>query len=240
MNKLIVTLIAFLCLVNANAQTNNADVFIFPITNYITAANDSITVVQVEMPNSTFVLEEKQMGLVKHNFSNNKTDTANIGWGRCQLIKGNYYYFGIRLYNKSIKPVASDLLYTKFNYPAKYKGRLYNLVKKAVYFERVTEGKFYDFETPLSLTETNEQSIIDSLVADIKFTGKAMKAQMDEQTIKGGIFDGKQLFETMQVITADNVKDFIDYVIVRPSKYAGHTWKISKLLQPGWLVKHQG
>jgi len=225
-------------ILQANAQTGNKkDVFAFPITAYTVAANDSVTIVQVEMPlNSNVVIEKDQAGLVRHNYSNSK-DTAEIGWGRCQLIKGNYYYFGVHLDNTAVKPQQADLLYTMIDYPAAFKGRMYGLVKNAIYFQHVTEEKFYDFTSPASLTEQQENSMIDSLVADIKYTGKAMLEEHKElnQDIKGGIFDGKKVLEAMQTVTAAHVKQFIDYVIARPQKYAGNSWKISETFAT-WMV----
>ncbi len=126
--------------------------------------------------------------------------------------------------------MQNDILYTKILYPAKHRGQLFKLIQQAVYFERVTSGKFYTFETALELKETKERGIIDLMVSDIIYTGLEMQKKMDDQDmiIKGGLFDGKKLFATMQMITAENVKDFIDYVIARPVKYTGNTWKISE------------
>jgi hypothetical protein len=164
------------CPVQLVAQKeNNKELFVFTITGYMVAASDSIFVVQVQMPaGSGVTIEKEQMGLLHRNYTNNKNDTAATGWGRCQLIKGDYYYFGLHLYNAGNKPQQNDLLYTNVVYPAKYKGRLYGLVKNAVYFEHVTGGSFFDFGTPLSLTQQNEDNLIDSLVADIQFTGREM------------------------------------------------------------------
>ena len=72
--------------------------------------------------------------------------------------------------------------------------------------------------------------MIDSLVADIQFTGKEMLQQNDgqDQNISGGIFNGKKLFAAMQTATAAHVKAFLDYVNARPQKYAGNNWKIAE------------
>jgi hypothetical protein len=212
-------------------KENNKELFAFTITSYMVAASDSVFVVQVQLPaGSGVVIEKEQMGLLRRNFTNNNTDTAAIGWGRCQLIKGDYYYFGMHLYNTSKKPQQNDLLYTNISYPAKYKGRMYGLVKNAVFFEHVTGGIFFDFTTPITLTAQNENSLIDSLVADIQFTGREMMKQenMQNQDITSGIFTGKKLFTAMQAVTSNNVKDFLDYVLARPQKYAGNTWKIAE------------
>jgi len=221
-------------------QEHKKDLFAFTITGYTVDASDSVTIVQVEMPlNFNAVIEKEVLGLVRHNYSNNKSDTSPIGYGRCHLIKSNYYYFSMRLYNRSMKPQKDDLLYTMFDYPAGFKGRIYGLVKNAVYFQRVTEGKFYNFISPASMNEQQENSLIDSLVEDIRYTGKEMLKQNNgqDQDIKGGMFDGKKVFAAMQTATAAHVKDFIDYVLARPRKYAGNTWKISETFAT-WMVSN--
>jgi hypothetical protein len=236
-----ILLVFYVCAVNLAAMAqpeNKKDIFVFAITDYMVNISDSITVVQVQLPQVQNVLIEKeQMGLLKHNFSNQKNDTGRIGWGKCHLIKGDYYYFALHLYNKNTKPQKNDLLYTHINYPAAYKGSIYGLIKNAVYFQHVTGENFYDFGTALFLNEKTENSLIDSLVADIKFTASEMLKVNDgqDQEITEGIFKGKKLFAAMQAATAGNVKDFIDYVIARPTKYAGNSWKISETFAT-WMV----
>jgi hypothetical protein len=238
MKKLLLIICTFLVTIPAFAQTKNEkEIFTFTITDYIVNAGDSIKIVQVQLPVSNVVIEMGQVGLLKHNNSNSADDTVKVAWGKCQLIKNNYYYFGLHLYNKNNTPLKNDLLYTRINYPAKYKGRIFNLVRNAVYFEHVAGGNFYSFTDPLALNEQKENSLIDSLVADIKFTGMAMLKQNDgqDQTIDGGIFKGKKLFAAMQTVTSSNVKSFLDYVIAFQQKYAGNTWKISETFAT-WMV----
>ncbi len=220
------------------AQTVKKDIFAFPITAYTVSANDSIRIVQVALPLASSALIDKgALFIMRYNYSNNKEDTAAMGWGRCQLIKNNYYYFGMHSYTTTGKPQKDDLLYTLCNYPASFKGRIYGLVQNAVYFEHLSGGNFYDFNTASLVDQQKENSLVDSLSADIKFTGKEMQQQNSgqDQDIKGGIFDGKKLFAAMQTVTAAQVKDFLDYVIARPRRYAGNTWKISETFA-SWMV----
>ncbi len=238
MKKLFLIMCVFAVPIMAMAQTKNEkEVFTFTITDYIVDASDSIKIVQVQLPVASITIDMGQMGLLKHNYTNSKDDTVKIAWGKCRLIKKDYYYFGLHLYNKINTPIKNDLLYTQINYPAKYKGRIYDLVRNAVYFEHVNGGFFYNFAEPLSLNEQKENSLIDSLVADIKFTGKEMLQQNDgqDQIVKGGIFNEKKLFAAMQTVTGSHVKSFIDYVIAFPQKYAGNTWKISETFAT-WMV----
>ncbi len=239
MRKITLIIYSILITVLLNAQSENSkEVFAFTITDYMLEAGDSLKIVQIQLPTGTKIsIEKEQMGLLKRNYSNVKDDTSKIGWGRCSIIKGNYYYFGLHIYKKINKPKKNDLLYIRINYPAKHKGRFFNCVRNAVYFEHVTGGTFYDFDTPAYLDEQNENSLIDSMVVDIKFTGAAMLQQNDnqDQNITGGIFNGKKLFAAMQTVTNGDVKKFIDYVIARPQMYAGNTWKIAETFAT-WMV----
>lgn len=234
-------LIIFTCfaaLITA-AQTNTKkDLFVFIITDYTMNINDSVTIVQVQLlPGQNMLIEKEQIGLLKHNYSNIKDDTSRIGWGKCNLIKENYYYFTLHLYSKNTKPQKNDLLYTRINTSANYKGRIYGMLQNAVYFMHVTGESFYDFDKAFFLNENEEKGLIDSMIADIKYTGKEMLQQNDgqDQDITTGIFKGKKLFAAMQMATADNVKDFLDYVTARPQKYTGNSWKIAETFAT-WMI----
>lgn len=215
---------------NTNKNSGN-ELFAFTITDYIVPLSDNLIIVQVKIPTGSNVqIENVQMGLLRRNYANDNKDTAAIGWGKCHLIKGDYYYFSMHLYNNNKKPQPNDLLLTRAKCSAVYKGKIFGLVKNAIYFEHTTGGNFFDFYTPLTASEKSEKSIVDSLVADIQFTGRQMIQQKDAQdmTISGGMFNGKKLFSAMMDVTANNVTDFLDYVLARPQKYAGNTWKISE------------
>ncbi|NOT93358.1 hypothetical protein [Ferruginibacter sp.] len=232
MKKLSLLFFVSFSLTMATAQTGNKkELFAFAITDYMLSINDSVIIVQVQLPHGqNALIEKEQMGLLKHNYSNLKDDTSRIGWGKCNLIKGNYYYFPLHLYNKSIRPQKNDLLYTRINAPANYKGRIYGVLQNAVFFTQVTGESFYDFDKAFFLNENEENRLIDSMATDIKYTAKEMLKQNDgqDQDITSGMFKGKKLFAAMQMATANNVKDFLDYVIARPQKYAGNSWKISE------------
>ncbi|MGC4099758.1 hypothetical protein [Ferruginibacter sp.] len=234
-------LLCFVTMQQLVAQTTDKKtIFTFTITDYIVAASDSVSIVQVELPlNSAVTMELKQAGLMRRNYNNDNNDTAVLASGRCQLIKGNYYYFGMRRDKNAAPLQANDLLYTMVYYPAAFQGRIYNLIKNGIYLDRVTEGSFYNFTTAVTMDEKKENSLIDSLVDDIHYTGSEMQKQNNgqDQDIKGGSFDGKKLFAAMQQITAADVKDFLDYVIVRPRKYAGNHWKISETFAT-WMVSN--
>lgn len=86
----------------AYAQETEQQARAFPITDYMVDLNDSIKLVQLQLPDGISI-PEKKVGLLKGMYRDKRSDTITIGAGRCQLIKGDYYYFAIN-YKKSGTP----------------------------------------------------------------------------------------------------------------------------------------
>ncbi len=210
-------------------QDNGKEVFTFRITDYTVKLSESIVLVQIELMHGGVGIQEGQIAVLKGNYSN--ADTTSIGAGKCNMIKGTYYYFGIRLVDKKRLPKKGDLLFTYGNYPATYKGRVYKLIQHDIYLQHVTGGPFYSFAFPVFGDKNQEGSVIDSLVADIKYTGREMLQQNDGQDrmVSSGRFKDRKLFAAMQQIKNVDVTDFLDYMIVRPVMYAGNDWKIAEV-----------
>jgi hypothetical protein len=216
-----------------HAQKDSTDkIFAFKITGYIKAQNDSIVIVQVLKPASLPVaILDKQLAVLNHCYkSGTRLDTAMIGWGRCNLIKGEYYYFGIRL-KKLQQASEGDLLYAKVKVPFVYDGLLLNVMNHAIGFTNVFGGNMVPSNSVFTNTKMDELRLLDSMVNDIHFTGSEMLKQMPEQNrvVKGGIYDGKKLFDAMQAVTRNELELFLKYIIARPKNYAGNSWKISEI-----------
>ena len=222
------------------SQTDSVEaMFAFRITDYTVKLNDSVTVVQVALPDASPVsIKQGQIAVLKHRFERGSPyDTSMIGWGRCSLIKSNYYYFAVHKYHDE-EPVQGNLLYTKCKAPAKYVGLLFNIGRHAISLTKVDESQFYySMDIFLEITLEKEKQILDSMVADIQFTGKAMLEQSPQmnKNVKGGIYDGKKLFTAMQEIKRSELEEFLKYMIARSSKYAGNVWKISEVFAT-WMI----
>ncbi len=223
------TLILFTAAISAAQQDRAKDIFAFRITDYIVKLSDSTAAVQVDLTQGSVGIEENQVAVLKSNFSNG--DTVTLGAGKCNLIKGAYYYFGIRLTDKKRLPKKGDLIFTQGNYPVAYKGQIYHLIRYSIYLQHVTGGTFYSFAFPVFGDKNQESSVIDSLEADIHYTGREMLQQNDGQDkiIATGRFKNKKIFTAMQQITNTDVTDFLDYMIARPRLYAGNDWKIAEV-----------
>lgn len=226
-----------LCLVfssnQLHAQKDSADkIFAFKITGYIKSQNDSITIVQVLKPASLPVaIMDMQLAVLHHCYkTGTPLDTAMIGWGRCSLIKGEYYYFGIRL-KKTQQASEGDLLYAKVKVPHVYDGLLLNVMNHAIGFTNVYGENLVSTNTVFTNTKNDELKLLDSMVRDIRFTGSEMLKQMPDynKPVKGGIYHGKKLFDAMQAVTRSELELFLKYIIARPKNYAGNNWKISEI-----------
>lgn len=235
MNKLWLLIFCFLG-TQSFGQTETKWLRGFPITTYIVDLSDSIKIVQIKLPQGTSV-PEKQVGLLKAIYRDKASDTVNIGAGRCNLIKGDYYYFTINYKKSGRLPQEGDLLYTFIDRtPVYYK----NIARLASYFielQSVYEKPFYNrYDVFSHWDERDEKMVGDSLRADIRFTANYFLENNPEMNvkIKGGRYDGKMVLNTMKECSSEDVTDFLEYMIARPYLYAGRPWKISEIFAT-WL-----
>ncbi|HEY6503397.1 MAG TPA: hypothetical protein VIZ28_05425 [Chitinophagaceae bacterium] len=208
----------------------------FPITKYIVDLTDSTKVVQVQVPGGVSIAE-KQVGLLKGVYRDKHSDTITIGAGRCHLIKGDYYYFSIKYKQSGRLPAEGDLLYTIVNNTPVYHGQVIRLAGSFIGLQSVYEKAYYDRYTVFRQWEqADEAAMVDSMVADIHFTGAYFLDNNPGMNvkIKGGRYDGKMVLNTMVVCGTKDITDFLDYMIARPRLYAGREWKISEIFAT-WL-----
>lgn len=126
------------------AQSNPSKwVRAFPITSYIVTLNDSVQLVQIELPDD-LKIAEKELGLIRGVYGDSKADTVQKGFGRCQLIKGNFYYFAIGSNSSGVALKAGDLLYTQIEQSSVYKGMIPQLAAHFIRLQDVQESSFYD------------------------------------------------------------------------------------------------
>ena len=238
MKKIATSIVVLFLFINGYSQKDSVEVlFAYRITNYTIKLNDSVTIVQVTLPEALpLSINDKQIGILKHRYENGNLDTNLIGWGRCNLIKGDYYYFTIHKYSNE-EPEEGDLLYTKCKTLPYYKSLLFDINSHAISLTTVYEDQFYHVTELFQLNAQKEKNILDSMVADIRFTGTEMKKQLPDknQLVKGGLFDGKKIFEAMETTSKKELEEFLRYVVARPIKYAGNTWKLSEIFAT-WVI----
>ncbi|MCB0776155.1 MAG: hypothetical protein KDB99_07505 [Chitinophagaceae bacterium] len=228
---------SFLLLQNINAQADTTKWLRgFPVTDYMIDLNDSTKVVQLEMPEGQ-TIHEKQFGLIRGTYQTSHADTVQKGYGRCYLIKGNYYYFAISG-NKSDQPIKEgDLLFTFMDKTDIYYGRIPQLASFFIQFQDVYEQRFFDrYLVFLKWSEEEESRLMDSMAADIRFTGNYFleNDRSMDKVIQAGSYKGKNILSVMSACTKKDLQDFIDYILARPRLYAGKQWKVSEIFAT-WL-----
>jgi len=208
----------------------------FPVTDYMVELSDSVKLVQVHLPNGP-VLKEKQMGLLRGVYNTAHSDTSMIGSGRCNLIKGDYYYFTIDNKTSRRIPKENDLLYTVVDRPVVYNGRIIKIASHFISLQSVYEEPLYDRYTVFQKwSGTDERACIDSMTTDIQLTGDYFLKNNPSMNVKipGGKYNGQMVLNVMIKCNSEDVKDFLDYIIARPRLYAGKEWKISETFAT-WL-----
>lgn len=203
----------------------------FPVTDYMVPLNDSTTLVQVELP-ETVVVKDKQLGVLYGVYNTSRDETVQKGYGRCYLIKGNYYYFAIGNNTSGLALKKGDLIYTMMERNNIYQGFIPKLALHYIRLTNVYDEPFYDRYFVLdSWSEDQEKSAIDSIVADIRFTGNYFKENnsVADVPVKSGEHKGKSTFDRMINCSPQLLCDFFDYIIARPRNYAGREWKISEI-----------
>ena len=202
----------------------------FPITDYI-LEKDSVSIVQVLLPEGIEV-KVKAPGVLKKAYQPNDTSTMMIGTGRCQLIKGQYLYYGLLQKGLKQKPVAGNLMYTQVLVPGVFTGNLFNVIRHGITLQDVEGQTIAGITEVLRIRSKQEEQVtLEKLAADVRYTGLEMSKQGGaDMTITSGIYSGKTVFGCMQATNVSQVEQFLEYIIARPDKYAGNTWKFSEIM----------
>jgi hypothetical protein len=237
MNKILLSLFFFFSLTSFGQKDTSKVIRAFPITDYMMDIGDSIKVVQVNLTGGTRFVE-KQIGLLKGIYRDQHADTATIGTGRCNLIKGDYYYFTINYKESGIPPRAGDLLFTMVDKTPIYYGDIAPLASQYIGMKNLYEIPFYDRYTIFSAwSKSDEEAALDSMVADIHFGGNYFLTNNPSMNVKigSGKYKDKMVLNTMIACGKRDVADFLEYMIARPRLYAGTEWKLCEVFAT-WLV----
>lgn len=237
MNKLLLFLFFFFPLTSVCQTDTTKWVRAFPITDYMLDIGDSIKIVQINLPDGP-KLVEKQVGLLKGLYRDKHADTVTIGYGRCNLIKGDYYYFTINYKQSGTPPRAGDLLHTLVDKTPIYYGNMAQLASHFIGLKDLYEKSFYDRNTIFSnWSKSKEEVSLDSMVVDIHFGGNYFLTNEPSMNtkIETGKYKDKMVLNTMIACEKGDITDFLEYMIARPRLYAGKEWKLCEVFAT-WLV----
>lgn len=227
----------FCCVCGAAQQQDSVWLRSFRITDYLVSLNDSTVVVQIH-PADGVLLKEKQLGMARGVFREQSSDTVAKGYGRLQLIKGDYYYFSIGHNTSKTAILPGDLLYTFVPATPNCSGSIPRLALHSIVLTDVYDQPFYD---SLRIFEgwdiAQETRALDTMLKDIRFTAGYFLQNQPSMNVKvsSGPFLGEKVLEVMQKATVADLKDFIGYMIARPRIYAGRVWKLSEIFAT-WVV----
>lgn len=226
-------LITILFTVTTTAQTLDTSGWLraFPITDYMIDANDSVKIVQVQLPDG-LQLKEKAIGVLYGLYRTSKEDAVQKGYGRCQLIKGDYYYFGITRKQNTADIQAGDLIYTRLPVGSAYYGYIVKLASHYIELSTVEDSALYNrYNVFNKWTAQDENKAISRMVADISSTGKYFKENNPaaDVLVKGGDRKGQSTFFIMINCTPKLLTDFLNYMLARPRNYAGKEWRIAEI-----------
>ncbi len=202
----------------------------FPITDYIVELDDSTRVVQLEMPEG-FRIPDKQLAVAYGVYKNSSADVVGKGYGRCHLIKGVYHYFSIGKNHSGVPLQEGDLLYMHLDTTKIHYGRIPQLSSHFIRFQNIYEVPFYDRYLVFNQWSlAKEEEILDSMLVDIRFTGQWLKDNngSQDQSITGGRYEGKSIFEVMIGCSREDLLHFLDFVLEFPRNYAGGSWKLTE------------
>lgn len=217
-------------------NNNKNDLFVFPVDS-VRKLNDSMKFVRILLPENSTLQQNQACIVIGNKRLRGTAKEMTIGNGTFKLNTGGYSYFTLLLANKDSIPKKGDLLSTPLYYPANFKGRIYQLIRQSVYLKTSSGDSVFSFKKAMYLDEKSENALIKTLVDDIHYVAKEMKKQQDgqDQMIKGGMFNGKKLFDAMALSTQDQLNSFLDYIIARPVLYATNAWSISEIFAT-WMV----
>src|SRR5258706_3669755 len=184
MNKLLLLTSFFFSITSFCQKDTTKWIRAFPITDYMLDASDSVKIVQVHLPIGVKITE-RQVGVLKGMYRDKHSDTALIGIGRCNLIKGDYYYFTVNYKESGRQPREGDLLYTFMDKTPVYRGNVVRLASYYIGLQNVYEKPMYNRYGVFSEWEKeDEDALIDSMVADIHFTGNYFLTNNPSMNIK--------------------------------------------------------
>jgi tetratricopeptide (TPR) repeat protein len=117
------------------------------------------------------------------------------------------------------------------------RGIISELSDRGIIFTTVGgEPFYYQASAPYMDSPTYERAMIDTMAADIRYTAREMRSQMEPYPLMGGIFDGMDLLDAMEKTHPGHVRDFLSYVAMRPNLYTGRRWKVSETYAT-WLAE---
>ena len=226
MKKQMMICMAFICLATVVIAQNTTMTFLFPIMNINQHSGGFFVEKGIDFkPNTEGVI----YGLYD---ANNRERNQVIGTVTVTESDEAGVYFDYEKTTDFI-PGNGDLVAFELNIPnIGYYGVLYKMYALNITFEDVYDEKVYDdFSFYQKMSEADEKTLMNKLLAEIHFVGSAMKEQSETfpKISEKGRFGDTDIYSAMESANYEDLRSFLRYVAARPMKYQGKRWKISEI-----------
>ncbi len=137
----------------------------------------------------------------------------------------------------SSEPRSGDLVIFQIEKEKVDRSIFFDMYRLQIGINDINLSPFYSEEEVLESNGGFQEYIIQKIVEDIIYVAGAMKEQMEEPMIEGGLYNGTGLFDAMEASTSRNLLSFFLFVKENPQKYIGGDWKVSEIYAT-WLFSN--
>lgn len=218
--------LVFLCLAITAFAQNETMTFLFPI--------EKIT------ENSTIFLASENFGFEVGETGDiyglyDKANPERIGkTGKATILKVDG--IEVQVDCEVIKKMGvekGDLIAFEIDVPKRNQQLiLYQMFALNIRFLDVFDKYIFEgFDFGKIITETEEETLMNDLLAEIHFVGKAMKEQSDvfPKITEKSRFGDLDLYSAMEAATFEDLRSFLRFVSAKSLKYQGRSWRISEV-----------
>lgn len=225
--------------VQAKEDTLKKVIWAFPITSYIKPLKQGIQVVHVKLPSNISFTKDKQVALLRGVARGAKIDAGKKGYGKCNLIKGQYNYFSVFMDSMASEPREGDLLYTIVPRSTfGYMSPVFDCASHGISFKTVTDTEYYKPSDFLKKrTKEQDDALLHKMLGDIHYTGSYFLHEDSTKNIpiSEGNYKGRKVLDVMMNARDEDLTEFLRFVAARPRRYAGNSWKISETFAT-WVI----
>lgn len=179
-----------------------------------------------------------QGGATAGVYRNKSSGDAYVGDARYQYMSDGIVYVEWRG-DTAKAPAVGDFFYIHVKTAMLTASSLLcDLTRLAIKFTTVEGEDFYDYADPEGWDHPDlEPSTIRQMVDDIHYTAENMRGEMEPVYVPSGRYKDMEILDAMAASEESDVRNFLNYVRLRPRPYMGERWKISEVYAT-WLVSN--
>lgn len=218
--------LAFVCLAATAFAQNTTMTFLFPIEE---TTDESIRFLVAE----NFGFEVGQTGDIYGLYDkNNRARNGKIGEATISKINGVEIRVDCEI-TENVGVEKGDLIAFEIDVPKRNEERiLYQMFALNIRFLDVYDKVIFEgFDFGKIVAEAEEKALMNDLLAEIHFVGKAMKEQSETfpKISEKSRFGNLDLYSAMEAAMYEDLRSFLRYIEAKPLKYQGQNWRISEV-----------